>query len=308
LTLDEICTADSPRLRGIDPHHVAMLLEQYDVLPPIVVHAETGKVIDGLHRGQEARERGEAEMDVLVFRGSESAAFVLSVEANISHGMPLSVADRRAAAARILHAYPTWSDRRVATVCGLSASTVARLRGRVQTSTESSQLRVGLDGKLRPTNSAARRFRASEIIKERPEATLRQIAAEAGISLGTAHDVRERLRHGEPPVPARQLKALADGDYEETTSAGAEPAVVRDDRSTRKLLLESLCRDPSVRFTDSDRRLVRWLTWRTVGVEGWDEAIDGLQPHCGFVLGKLARSLSDEWAALADLLEDRARP
>jgi hypothetical protein len=46
---------------------------------------------------------------------------------NIAHGLPLTRADRTAAAARVVHSYPQWSDRMISTVVGLSAGTVAKV-------------------------------------------------------------------------------------------------------------------------------------------------------------------------------------
>jgi hypothetical protein len=42
----------------------------------------------------------------------------------MAHGLPLTLADRLAAAARIVTACPYWSDRAVAAVAGLSPKTV----------------------------------------------------------------------------------------------------------------------------------------------------------------------------------------
>jgi hypothetical protein len=80
---------------------------------------------------------------------------------------------------------------------------------------------MGSDGRLRPLTSLDGRRRASEPIVARPEAPLREIAAEAGISVGTAHDVRQRMQRGmilpasesagqaQPTVRAHVLHATA---------------------------------------------------------------------------------------------------
>jgi hypothetical protein len=55
-------------------------------------------------------------------------------------------------------------------------------------------------------DGAAGRRRATELLALRPDATLRQVAREAGISLSTARDVRQRLRRKENPIPSRQRR------------------------------------------------------------------------------------------------------
>ncbi|MGH8879883.1 MAG: hypothetical protein ACRD0P_21450, partial [Stackebrandtia sp.] len=42
--------ADSPRLDGENSEHTQMLAESSEKLPPILVHRQTMRVIDGVHR------------------------------------------------------------------------------------------------------------------------------------------------------------------------------------------------------------------------------------------------------------------
>ena len=69
------------------------------------------RVIDGTHRLRAALLRGVDVIDVLYFDGPDADAFVLAVELNHTHGLPLSRADRTAAAERIIGSHPDWSDR-----------------------------------------------------------------------------------------------------------------------------------------------------------------------------------------------------
>ncbi|MGH3683128.1 MAG: ParB/RepB/Spo0J family partition protein, partial [Natronosporangium sp.] len=110
----------SPRLHGEDVSHTRLLAQTHASLPPILVHWPTMRVVDGVHRVQAARLRGETSIRAVFFDGDENAAFVKAVEANVSHGLPLSIDDRRVAAARIIALYPDWSDRAVAASAGLS--------------------------------------------------------------------------------------------------------------------------------------------------------------------------------------------
>src|SRR2546423_5542310 len=204
LPIRSLLPADSPRLAGEDEEHVRLLAESYAELPPILVHRKTMRVIDGMHRLRAALLRGEESIKVRFYSGSEDAAFVLAVESNIAHGLPLSLADREAAAGRIVKSNPQWSDRAIAGVTGLSAKTVGVIRRGACADLPQLHSRIGRDGRVRPLNGADGRRRASEVFARRPDASLREVAGEAGISPGTARDVRERMRRGEDPIPPRQ--------------------------------------------------------------------------------------------------------
>ncbi|RMI32502.1 ParB/RepB/Spo0J family partition protein, partial [Actinomadura harenae] len=200
VTIASLQPADSPRLRGVDHEHVLRMAGVDAPLPPILVHRPTMRVIDGMHRLRAAKLRGDTEIEAIFFDGSAAEAFARAVELNIAHGLPLTLADRRAAAARILAAEPQASDRMVAARTGLSARTVAAVR-RSTARIPQTNTRVGADGRERPVSGARGRRLAARIISDRPEASLREVARTAGISLSTAHDVRRRLREGRDPVP-----------------------------------------------------------------------------------------------------------
>lgn len=102
------------RLRASDPA----------AWPPLVVSptaAGTYDVIDGFHRLQVARERGLTTLRCQVVDG---AGYPDAVRANLTHGLPLSLADRKAFAC-LLHAEePTLSLRELGRQSGLSDKTV----------------------------------------------------------------------------------------------------------------------------------------------------------------------------------------
>ncbi|WP_159026524.1 hypothetical protein [Streptomyces vietnamensis] len=60
--------------------------------------------------------------------------------------------------------------------------------------------RRGRDGRMRSLDAAKARPRAAELIAERPDASLRHIAAPVGLSPATVSDVRRRLASGLPPA------------------------------------------------------------------------------------------------------------
>jgi uncharacterized protein YerC len=291
--------SDSPRLAGEDMGHARLLAESEADLPPILVHRKTKKVIDGMHRLRAAMLRGEQTIAVLLFDGTEEAAFVLAVRMNITHGLPLSLADREAAASRILGATPNWSDRVISDITGLSSKTIGAIRRREGVGNDA-DYRVGRDGRYRPLNCDDGRNRAAELFEANPGASLRTVAREAGVSLGTARDVRRRLNRGEDPVPSRRRN---DQNPSEAHSLEQRrrfrSAVGIDETRSREAVIANLRLDPSVRYTEPGRRLLRWLDGYVNGLEDLQKYAAMLPPHCGYAIAELAYAIADEWLEVA---------
>ncbi|MFH9725973.1 hypothetical protein ACH4M4_23870 [Streptomyces sp. NPDC017254] len=292
--------AGSPRVRGEDPGHVRLLGEQETALPPIVVHRATLRVVDGAHRVRAALLRGLSQIGAQFFEGEEHEVFVLSVSLNAGHGLPLSRTDRTSAARRILTSHPFWSDRSVATVAGVSAATVARLRKHVAGATTGT--RIGHDGRARPVNSTEGRARASELLRRDPTASLRQVARTAGISPATAADVRDRLLRGADPLPDRLRRAVESAERREThrSATGAGGAAGMPSAEALTQIAESLRRDPSLRLTESGREILRLLGVCTAAVrERRRNGTSAVPPHCLDPLAKLMRGYSEIWQSFA---------
>lgn len=287
--INTLILTDSPRLSGENPDHTRRLAESTDPLPPILVHRPTHRVIDGAHRVRAAMLCGRQRIAADFFDGSAEAAFVLAVHRNIAHGLPLSAADRRAAAARIIAAHPGWSDRAIAAVTGLSDKTIRTIRHRSTAESPQLNTRIGRDGRVRPASSVLGRRRAAELLAERPTAGLREIARAAGISLATAHDVRTRLRRDEDPVPPRLR---------------ARPDVIEPPRLA---VLASLQQDPSLKFSEAGRAALRWLYQHTIEPDDGTKLVDTIPPHCSGVVADLARDSALAWQELARALEQRGR-
>jgi ParB-like chromosome segregation protein Spo0J len=303
LPISSLRAGDSPRLGGEDTQHIRLLAESEAPLPPIVVHRATMRIIDGMHRLRVAHLRGRRTVDVVFFDGTEDEAFVMAVQANMAHGLPLCRADREAAAARLLTRDPRRSDRWIASIAGLSAGTVAAIRRRPGPGGgEPDTARIGQDGRVRPLNSAAGRQLARDAILQNPGASLREIATAAGISPTTVRDVRERLRRGEDPVP-RPAATAGQGRPRREASPPPSPRAHRD----REALLHQLRRDPSIRFTEAGRALLRWLVARASGPDRWQDVADAAPMHSAYIAAELARLCADEWREVADHLERRVR-
>jgi len=298
--------ADSPRISGENPEHLKALVVADGELPPIIVHHPTMRVIDGVHRLQAAGLRGEEKIAVRYFYGSEAEAFVLAVKSNITHGLPLSLADRESAAARIVGSHQQWSDRMIASVTGLAAKTVAGIRMRYTRNVAQHDARIGQDGRVRPVNGSAGRVLASELFTDDPNLSLRQVARAAGISPETARDVRNRLRQGEDPVQRRRSKVRADqgdGRGGHLTEIGARARLARAQSQDRAAVVERLKADPTLRFTETGRVLLRLLHMHAIQAEEWQKIGDNVPPHLSAIVTYLARQCAVRWKELAEQIE-----
>jgi hypothetical protein len=260
------------------------------------------RVIDGMHRLRAAKLRNHKSIAVRFFDGDDIEAFVLAVKANRAHGLPLSLADRDSAAARILNSQPYASDRSVAGITGLSARTVAAIRRRINPHHDD-LARIGRDGRVRPVNGAEGRRVASEVIVRQPDASLREIAKLASISPATARDVRDRMRRGENPIPSSQRGREQPGGLGPRRFNASRHGDVGSRVRDRAALFRNLTMDPSLRLPESGRFLLRWLHARAGGLDGWKEIVDSIPPHCSYLVAEVARSCADDWLAFARHLE-----
>jgi ParB-like chromosome segregation protein Spo0J len=266
----------SPRQAGENLEHIRALADAPDELPPIIVRRADMRVVDGMHRLRAARLRGETRIAARFFDGDDSEAFVLAVRTNVTHGLPLSLTDRKAAAQRIVTSHAHWSDRMIATIAGLSAATIARIRkARAEPDPD---VRVGHDGKVRPVNSLERRRVARAILLAEPTLSLREVARRAGISPETARSVRRRLP--DEPVPPRE------------------------DRST---IVRQLRTDPTLRFSETGRMLLRLLEARALPPETWAAIAANMPPHWRDSVARVAMECADTWRRFAEQLLDEPR-
>jgi ParB-like chromosome segregation protein Spo0J len=303
--ISSLVTAGSPRQAGESAEHARTLAEAGEGLPPIAVHRATMRVIDGMHRVRAAKLRGCTEIEARLVDADEATSFVLAVSENVRHGLPLSLADRKTAAARIVGCYPQWSDRKVGSVTSLSDKTVAVIRRRLNHAegVEPPLATLGRDGRVRPRNGEQRREAARELILADPHASLRQIAQQAGISPETVRHVRMQLTHsGELGLPAREP-----GRSNPRPEAAPRLATVPAGAGRANRAFESLRADPSFRSTETGRSLLRMLAAYQVISEHGDELIEHTPAHCLDRLAILADACANQWRALAESVEQRRR-
>lgn len=308
------------------------LAETETPLPPILVHRRTMRVVDGMHRLMAASMLGRETIDARFVDGGEAEMFLRAVQENVRHGLPLSQADRRAAAERILASHPHLSDRAIGQSAGLSAKTIASIRKRSGVDVPESNLRMGRDGKIRPLDSAEGRRLAAKLLADQPEASLRDVARSAGISPATVLDVRKRLDRGEPPVPGkprtRESVFPAPGNAAGTRTADSNASSPSDpslsspshSRSSSSrpvsrlratpdpaVVVQKLLRDPSLRCNEQGKGMLRLLQINAVGAEQLPDVAAAVPPHCVAIVVQLAHQYAKMWQDFARELDGRAQ-
>jgi uncharacterized ParB-like nuclease family protein len=334
----------SLRQSGTDAAHIQLLVDAAGSaeLPPILVQIDGYRIIDGLHRLEAARLRGDTSIKARFVDCSDSEALVIAMKANSSHGLPLSKTDRVSGAQRVLSSHPDWSDRAVARITGLSAKTIASLREKSGEGTPLDGKRIGRDGRRRPVGPGEGRLRAAEYIAEHPNAPLRQVARETDVSLGTVHDVSARLRRGESPErsgrrtpdaaaqplrsvhsvqlsgePSRPASAVPGG----ADSGGAAHVPLRvapsinsapqrrkstDEIPAWTTVAAKMAADPTIRYTAGGREFLRWMQLHAAEPDdGWRELIDAVPAHWLGVIAPIAERIGKEWSLLAEGLKTK---
>ncbi len=125
------------RVDGLDVEHVRALEEAIDSLPPpTCVRRGKGIVpLDGHHTIAAHQNAGRQTIKVrIVDAFADADLYAMAFEANAKHGMALTLSDRRAFAEHLLFRDPETSNLEVSRRTGLSPTTVAAIRERMQRS------------------------------------------------------------------------------------------------------------------------------------------------------------------------------
>jgi ParB-like chromosome segregation protein Spo0J len=295
----------TPRKNKANEHHIQILAQSPLPLPPIVIHRTSMRVIDGVHRLRATELRGDSTIPARLFEGNDAEAFALAVHLNVTHGLPLTLSERKAAARRVLESYPHWSDRSIGLIAGVSNKTVGKLRGCATEEISQLDPRVGRDGKVRPVSPAHGRRRAAEVLSMNPRASLREIARKAGVSVTTARDVRQRIDKGQSPLP----DALAENSGRRPEQSGSATTIVEeplligtrvppDGRGSD--LLQRLRRDPSVRSSERGRALLRLLSVVAIAINACNEFAEAAPIHCSGTIAEIARKNARAWQEIAE--------
>lgn len=124
-----------PRMHGLDPDHLGSLRNsEPSTWPPIMVtqsDAQTGKrvLIDGAHRLTVAKEKHLSGLHATELADSDKDVWKLrAYEANMTHGLPLSNAEKKAYAKLLIERHgQSKSQHEYARLSGLSVGTINSL-------------------------------------------------------------------------------------------------------------------------------------------------------------------------------------
>jgi ParB-like nuclease domain len=322
IAINRLKPADSPRLDGENLEHVRLLAAVGTNWPPILVHRQTMRVVDGMHRLRAARLRGMVEIEAVYFDGDDDAAFLRAVEENIAHGLPLSLRDRKAAALRILKKHSDWSDRFIGQVVSLSPKTVGAVRRGASADIPVSSTRVGRDGRHRRLREAGG---VVGVVGAGADPGVEKALLRSG---GAPRElVVKRLLPGPAQFPRRDVGQRAcnglapDGGDGRAVRAGSMAqaatavAAARRGRQARgssaaadsRAIVQALSRDPSLRLTDPGRELLRRLITRAVEPGDWDALAAAVPPHCADAVAALATAYARAWVELAEQVRQHSR-
>lgn len=183
--------------------------------PPVVLNqTEQGYVcIDGAHRIAAAMKAGREAVEAKVVTLSETDAKVEAAKANMANGLPLSASERKKAIARLIELRPSWADTAIAKLMGIHRNSVARVRKE-----------LGIGNRTERTVEAVEAAKAAN-----PDATQRELAQAAGVSMETVSKIPRRSSisapngadvpppFSPPPIPKRPGVASPDFEGDKTT-------------------------------------------------------------------------------------------
>ena len=187
----------------------------------------------------------------------------------------------------------------------MSAKAIASLRNS-STVPQMHLKRLGRDGKRRPIAHGEGRLRALEYITAHPEASVRQVARETDVSVGTVQKARESLRNG--------ASHRSDGQATDTVAACPLPAE-SDPRPAGRgnsvpylawpVVARKFTSDPVLRYTEGGRAFLRWMRAHSMHADEWREFADAIPTHWLDDVSRIALGMSDEWRQFADWVKHR---
>ncbi len=102
------------------------------------------------------------------------------------------------------------------------------------------------------------------------------------------------LREKVDPLPSRHRKLRSRGA---AATGGPSPDC--------GLVLQKLRNDPSLRFTEAGRSLLRLLHVGVTAVRDCRQSVEEIPPHCRHSIAELARGAAAGWLELAESLRER---
>ncbi|AXB43235.1 hypothetical protein [Amycolatopsis albispora] len=138
---------------------------------------------------------------------------------------------------------------------------------------------------------------AGELIARNPNASLRAIANVVGLAPSTVLDVRSRLRSGHDPVAGKGNTGSTARKPHRRPALGG--------RLDRANALTCLKNDPSMRFSEAGRLVLRRLEACPPCSVEWRRAVEALPDHCVEMVASIARKNAESWQEVADSLRRR---
>lgn len=192
--------------------------------PPIVVFHDGAEyfLADGFHRYFAAKKAGSPGFKCDVRQGTLRDAILHSFEANISHGLRPSIADRRKSVTAMLLdiEWQEWSDREIARKCGVSHTLVAAMRKEL--GAEKKETKYKLKGK---ETKRQEKPKQEEKPQEPSQAEIDKEEMTAAV-----HDLREKNEELQDQLTVALAASLDEIEKEKAQS------VIRDLRSQIRLL------------------------------------------------------------------------
>jgi len=274
---------------------VTMLASRMEPDEPILVRRSDFSVVDGAARVATAKRLGLRYLMIEWCEGSELQAFELFLQRNNAHGRPPSAADREHGVLRILATEPLWSDRKIAAVAGSTPKWIARLRQRATGGARpgDTERRVGRDGRSRPVRPAETRQQIMKALDERPDAPLRVIARELGVSPETVRSVRNERQPAGVVDPA---SAASCGNLDKLTF-GRNPLISKQ---------KTWSCDRAFQSTEAGLSFLEWFESTAMKSSGFDR-LEQVPLSRVYEIVDEAHSRASAWTDFARALEARTR-
>lgn len=196
-----------PRIDGLDGPYAHSLESVLELLPPITVVIDNGTYIpvDGMHRIAAHQNVGVETIKARVVpMPSDGDLLALAFGLNAKHGRPLTLTDRRTFAARQLKRDAATSNLEIARTAGLSPTTVATIRERLEQSAaiEPAEQRVARDGT------------AYRVTGQQPRPAGELPPMGFGESVGQAFSSKDRRQQRQVVSYLQRLEVALNGQFE----------------------------------------------------------------------------------------------
>lgn len=157
-------STDFTMREGLDKELVAQYKENLSIIvdenPIKIYDTPSGLILyDGFHRVSAARQLNWIKIKAIVKKGSVQDAYAAACLANLKHGKPLTINERKKAICEFIKLRVEWSNRRIADEVGIHHTTIGRRRKELEAKgeIEPQEKRTGLDDRTRgkPTGAIA---------------------------------------------------------------------------------------------------------------------------------------------------------